>query len=68
MGQEHMGRSSRSVGRVQKLLTDRKIWLELSGGDAILRGKIPDGAAVRVDEGDGALVLRSEAAPHQEAA
>ena len=37
--------------------------------DAILRGEIPDGATVRVDEGDGALVLRTgEAAPRQEAA
>jgi ATP-dependent Clp protease ATP-binding subunit ClpB len=102
LGQEHMGPIVEiQVGRVQKLLNDRKIRLELSGGartwlgrvgydpvygarplkravqkylqdplaDAILRGEIPDGATVRVDEGDGALVLRAgEPAPQQEAA
>ncbi len=79
------------VERVQKLLTDGKIRLELSDGarawlgrvgydpvygarplkravqkylqdplaDAILRGEIPDGAAVQVEEGEGRLVLRS---------
>ncbi|MDP8914070.1 MAG: ATP-dependent chaperone ClpB [Pseudomonadota bacterium] len=102
LGQEHMGPIvDIQVERVQKLLTDRKIRLELSDGarawlgrvgydpvygarplkravqkylqdplaDAILRGDIPDGAAVRVEEGEGALVLRTgEAALQQEAA
>jgi ATP-dependent Clp protease ATP-binding subunit ClpB len=37
--------------------------------DAILRGEIPDGTTVRVNEGEGALVLAtSEAAPAAEAA
>jgi ATP-dependent Clp protease ATP-binding subunit ClpB len=37
--------------------------------DAILRGEVPDGSLVRVEEGEGALVLTpSEAAPRQEAA
>jgi ATP-dependent Clp protease ATP-binding subunit ClpB len=77
------------VGRVQKLLKDRKIALELTEGarkwlgrvgydpvygarplkravqrylqdplaDMILRGEVPDGSDVKVDEGDGALVL-----------
>ena len=77
------------VARVQQLLEDRKIVLELTDGarawlgrvgydpvygarplkravqkylqdplaDAILRGDIRDGQTVRVDEGDGALVL-----------
>ncbi len=78
------------VGRVQKLLKDRKVTLDLTDGarawlgrvgydpvygarplkravqrylqdplaDMILRGDVPDGAAVRVEDGDGALVLR----------
>ncbi|GAA0738950.1 ATP-dependent chaperone ClpB [Sphingomonas japonica] len=77
------------VARVQKLLADRKITLELTDAarawlgrvgydpvygarplkravqrylqdplaDLILRGDVRDGAVVRVDEGDGALVL-----------
>ena len=77
------------VGRVQKLLADRKVTLELSDGarawlgrvgydpvygarplkravqkylqdllaDAILRGDVPDGSTVRVEEGDGKLML-----------
>ena len=77
------------VARLQKLLEDRKIRIELTDGarawlgrvgydpvygarplkravqkhlqdplaDAILRGEIADGATLRVDEGDGALVL-----------
>jgi ATP-dependent Clp protease ATP-binding subunit ClpB len=77
------------VKRVQKLLTDRKITLELSAqakqwigrvgydpvygarplkraiqrhlqdplADMLLRGEVPDGARVTVEEGDGALVL-----------
>jgi ATP-dependent Clp protease ATP-binding subunit ClpB len=78
------------VGRVQKLLKDRKITLELTDkaskwigrvgydpvygarplkraiqrhlqdplADMLLRGDIPDGALVKVDEGDGVLVLK----------
>jgi ATP-dependent Clp protease ATP-binding subunit ClpB len=77
------------VGRLQKLLDERKIRLELTDGarawlgrvgydpaygarplkravqkhlqdplaDKILSGEIPDGSTVKVDEGDGALVL-----------
>ena len=77
------------VGRVQKLLADRKVSLELSDAarawlgrvgydpvygarplkravqkylqdllaDAILRGDVPDGSTVRVEEGDGKLML-----------
>jgi ATP-dependent Clp protease ATP-binding subunit ClpB len=77
------------VGRVQKLLKDRKVVLDLTDGarawlgrvgydpvygarplkravqrylqdplaDLILRGEVPDGVKVRVDEGDGALTL-----------
>ena len=79
------------VSRVQKLLTDRKVTLDLTDAarawlgrvgydpvygarplkravqkylqdplaDAILRGEVPDGATVRVDEGDGKLVLNA---------
>jgi ATP-dependent Clp protease ATP-binding subunit ClpB len=78
------------VGRVQKLLKDRKIiidltpkakaWLGRVGydpvygarplkravqrylqdplADIILKGEVPDGATVKVDEGDGALKLK----------
>jgi ATP-dependent Clp protease ATP-binding subunit ClpB len=77
------------IARIQQLLADRKIILELTDGarawlgrvgydpvygarplkravqrylqdplaDAILRGDIPDGSMVRVNEGDGALAL-----------
>ncbi|MEP6784397.1 MAG: ATP-dependent chaperone ClpB [Sphingomonadales bacterium] len=77
------------VSRVQKLLADRKVVLELTDAarawlgrvgydpvygarplkravqkylqdplaDAILRGNIPDGSTVKVDEGDGKLVI-----------
>jgi ATP-dependent Clp protease ATP-binding subunit ClpB len=77
------------VGRVGKLLKDRKVTLDLTDGarawlgrvgydpvygarplkravqrylqdplaDLILRGEVPDGSRVRVDEGDGALQL-----------
>ena len=77
------------VSRVQKLLKDRKIALDLTEGarrwlgrvgydpvygarplkravqrylqdplaDKILRGEVPDGATVAVDEGDGALEM-----------
>ncbi|MGF1549169.1 MAG: ATP-dependent chaperone ClpB [Sphingomonadaceae bacterium] len=88
--QEHMGPIvDLQVARVQKLLDDRKIELELSEGarawlgrvgydpvygarplrravqkhlqdplaDAILRGDIADGASVKVEEGEGGLVL-----------
>ncbi|MDX3909916.1 MAG: ATP-dependent chaperone ClpB [Sphingobium sp.] len=87
---EHMGPIvDIQVGRVQKLLKDRKVTLNLTDGarawlgrvgydpvygarplkravqrylqdplaDMILRGDVPDGATVQVDEGDGALVL-----------
>jgi ATP-dependent Clp protease ATP-binding subunit ClpB len=75
------------VGRVQKLLKDRKIVLDLSEGarnwlgrvgydpvygarplkraiqrhlqdplaDLILKGEVPDGSTLKIDEGDGAL-------------
>jgi ATP-dependent Clp protease ATP-binding subunit ClpB len=78
------------VQRVQRLLADRKVTLELTDGarawlgrvgydpvygarplkravqkylqdplaDMILRGEVPDGAKVTVEEGDGALVLK----------
>jgi len=77
------------VGRVQKLLKDRKVTLDLTDGarawlgrvgydpvygarplkravqrylqdplaDLILRGDVPDGSTVKVDDGDGALKL-----------
>jgi ATP-dependent Clp protease ATP-binding subunit ClpB len=78
------------VGRVQKLLKDRKITIDLTPkakawlgrvgydpvygarplkravqrylqdplADIILKGEVPDGATVKVDEGDGALKLK----------
>jgi ATP-dependent Clp protease ATP-binding subunit ClpB len=91
LGQAHMGPIvDIQIGRVQKLLADRKIALSLSDGarawlgrvgydpvygarplkravqkylqdplaDAILRGDVPDGTMVTVDEGDGALSLK----------
>jgi len=91
LSQEHMGPIvDIQVGRVQKLLADRKVTLELTDGarawlgrvgydpvygarplkravqkylqdplaDAILRGEVLDGSTVRVDEGEGALLLR----------
>jgi ATP-dependent Clp protease ATP-binding subunit ClpB len=87
---EHMGPIvDIQVGRVQKLLKDRKVTLGLTDGarawlgrvgydpvygarplkravqrylqdplaDMILRGDVPDGATIHVDEGDGALIL-----------
>jgi ATP-dependent Clp protease ATP-binding subunit ClpB len=93
---EHMGPIVEiQVGRVGKLLADRKIVLDLSEGarawlgrvgydpvygarplkravqkylqdplaDAILRGDIPDGVTVRVEEGEGALILKPDAVP-----
>jgi ATP-dependent Clp protease ATP-binding subunit ClpB len=90
LGQEHMGPIvDIQVERVQKLLKDRKVTLDLTDGarawlgrvgydpvygarplkravqkylqdplaDLILRGEVPDGSTVKVEEGDGALVL-----------
>jgi ATP-dependent Clp protease ATP-binding subunit ClpB len=90
LGHEHMGPIvDIQVGRVQALLKDRKVTLDLTDGarawlgrvgydpvygarplkravqrylqdplaDLILRGEVPDGASVKVDEGDGALKL-----------
>jgi len=92
LAQEHMGPIvDIQVGRVGKLLKDRKIKLELTDGarawlgrvgydpvygarplkravqkylqdplaDAILRGEVPDGAILTVDEGDGKLELKA---------
>jgi len=91
LGQAHMGPIvDIQVGRVQKLLADRKVALSLTDGarawlgrvgydpvygarplkravqkylqdplaEAILRGEVPDGSVVTVDEGDGALTLK----------
>ena len=88
LGQEHMGPIVEiQVDRVQKLLKDRKIELDLTDAakrwlgrvgydpvygarplkravqrylqdplaEKLLGGEIPDGATVRIDEGDGAL-------------
>jgi ATP-dependent Clp protease ATP-binding subunit ClpB len=87
------------VGRLQQLLTDRKIKLDLTEGakawlgrvgydpvygarplkravqkhlqdplaDKILSGAVPDGSTVRVDEGDGHLILTADAG-HRQAA
>ncbi len=93
LGQEHMGGIvDIQVARVQKLLADRKITLELTDSakawlgrvgydpvygarplkravqkylqdplaDLILKGEVPDRSTVKVDEGDGGLVLRVE--------
>ena len=90
LGAEHMGPIvDIQVARVQKLLKDRKVTLDLTDGarawlgrvgydpvygarplkravqkylqdplaDLILRGEVPDGSTVRVEEGDGALAL-----------
>jgi ATP-dependent Clp protease ATP-binding subunit ClpB len=90
LAQAHMGGIvDIQVQRVQKLLADRKIRLELTDGarawlgrvgydpvygarplkravqrhlqdplaDLILKGDVPDGATVNVDEGDGALTM-----------
>jgi ATP-dependent Clp protease ATP-binding subunit ClpB len=90
LGQSHMGPIvDIQLGRVQRLLKDRKIALSLTDAarswlgrvgydpiygarplkravqkyvqdplaDAILRGEVPDGAVVNVDEGDGKLSL-----------
>ena len=93
LGQQHMGPIvDIQVARVQRLLSDRKVSLELTDAarawlgrvgydpvygarplkravqkylqdplaDLILRGAVPDGATVKVDEGDGALMLAVE--------
>jgi len=90
LAQEHMAPIVEiQVARVQKLLKDRKIAIDLTEGakkwlgrvgydpvygarplkravqrylqdplaDKILRGEVPDGATVAVDEGDGALEM-----------
>src|SRR5690606_5530866 len=90
LGEEHMAPIVEiQVGRVQKLLKDRKIQLDLTDAakrwlgrvgydpvygarplkraiqkylqdplaDMILRGKVPDGSNVQIDEGDGALKM-----------
>jgi ATP-dependent Clp protease ATP-binding subunit ClpB len=90
LGQEHMGPIVElQVARVQKLLKDRKITLDLTEAaerwlgrvgydpvygarplkravqryvqdplaEKLLAGEIPDGSAVRIDEGEGALEI-----------
>jgi ATP-dependent Clp protease ATP-binding subunit ClpB len=90
LGHEHMGPIvDIQIERVQKLLKDRKVKLDLNDGarawlgrvgydpvygarplkravqkylqdplaDLILRGEVPDGSTVKVEEGDGALAL-----------
>jgi ATP-dependent Clp protease ATP-binding subunit ClpB len=90
LGQEHMGPIVEiQVGRVQNLLKDRKITLELTEAakrwlgrvgydpvygarplkravqrylqdplaELLLGGEIPDGALVKIDEGEGALEI-----------
>jgi len=91
LGQSHMGPIvDIQVGRVQKLLTDRKVTLDLTQpardwlgrvgydpvygarplkravqkylqdplAEAILRGEVPDGSTVTVDDADGKLALK----------
>jgi ATP-dependent Clp protease ATP-binding subunit ClpB len=91
LGQEHMAPIvDIQVNRVQKLLKDRKVTLDLTDGakkwlgrvgydpvygarplkravqrylqdplaDKILRGEVPDGSTVHIDEGDGALAMK----------
>ncbi|MBC2663919.1 ATP-dependent chaperone ClpB [Novosphingobium flavum] len=93
LGQEHMAPIvDIQVGRVGKLLADRKITLDLTDAarrwlgrvgydpvygarplkravqryvqdplaEKLLGGEIPDGSAVRIDEGDGALAITVE--------
>ncbi|MBE5074873.1 ATP-dependent chaperone ClpB [Erythrobacteraceae bacterium E2-1 Yellow Sea] len=90
LGQEHMAPIVEiQVNRVQKLLKDRKITIDLTDGalrwlgrvgydpvygarplkravqrylqdplaEMLLEGKVPDGSTVKIDEGDGALVM-----------
>jgi ATP-dependent Clp protease ATP-binding subunit ClpB len=91
LSQEHMGPIvDIQIGRVQQLLAERKVKLDLTDAarawlgrvgydpvygarplkravqkylqdplaDAILRGEVPDGSVVKVDEGEGALSLK----------
>ncbi|HKR92198.1 ATP-dependent chaperone ClpB [Novosphingobium sp.] len=93
LGQEHMGPIvDIQIGRVQKLLKDRKITLDLTDAakrwlgrvgydpvygarplkravqrylqdplaEKLLAGEVPDGSALRIDEGDGALAIGVE--------
>ena len=93
LAQEHMAPIvDIQVARVQDLLKDRKIALDLTDAarrwlgrvgydpvygarplkravqrylqdplaDALLKGEVPDGSTVRVEEGDGALTLETE--------
>ena len=93
LAQQHMGGIvDIQVARVQKLLTDRKVTLDLTDAarawlgrvgydpvygarplkravqkylqdplaDLILKGEVKDGSTIKVDEGDGALVLIAE--------
>jgi ATP-dependent Clp protease ATP-binding subunit ClpB len=93
LGQDHMAPIVEiQVVRVQKLLKDRKITLDLTDAakrwlgrvgydpvygarplkravqryvqdplaDKMLRGEVPDGSSVRIDEGDGALEMAVE--------
>ena len=93
LGQDHMAPIVEiQVARVQKLLKDRKIALDLTEAakrwlgrvgydpvygarplkravqryvqdplaDKMLRGEVPDGSSVRIDEGDGALEMAVE--------
>lgn len=86
------------IGRVQKLLKDRKIGLELTDGartwlgrigydpvygarplkraiqkhvqdplaDLLLRGEVPDGSTVKIEEGENGLVLTPSSEPQAE--
>ena len=93
LGQEHMAPIVEiQVARVQKLLRDRKVTLDLSDAalrwlgrvgydpvygarplkravqrylqdplaEMILQGEVPDGSTVKIEEGDGALVMKVE--------
>jgi ATP-dependent Clp protease ATP-binding subunit ClpB len=93
LGQDHMAPIVEiQVQRVQKLLKDRKITLDLTIGakrwlgrvgydpiygarplkravqrylqdplaEKLLRGEVPDGSVVRIDDGDGALLMTVE--------
>jgi len=93
LGQDHMAPIVEiQVQRVQKLLKDRKITLDLTIGakrwlgrvgydpiygarplkravqrylqdplaEKLLRGEVPDGSVVRIDDGDGALLMEVE--------
>jgi ATP-dependent Clp protease ATP-binding subunit ClpB len=93
LGQDHMAPIVEiQVARVQKLLKDRKITLDLTIGakrwlgrvgydpvygarplkravqrylqdplaEKLLAGEVPDGSTVRIDDGDGALVMEVE--------